>query len=537
LQLFEVLFLLLLTVSIARLVLGPIHPRFNYSTIALVGLALIVLGVTLEGWRWQMIPAYAGFGVLLLGSLKRSVSKRVWRVLGAVPILLLLGASAFLTHQLPILRLPAPAGPYGVGTFDYSITDTSRPERYAPDRNRELYVEVWYPADTGVEGEYPVRTLYQELYEGSYDRWSFFLEYMRHIPTHSHSQAPLAAPDNGSFPVLLFNHGGSAFTSQNQLLMEHLASHGYVIFSIAHPYQSVKVNLANAGTVNLASEQPSDIDFRVDGMDLSLMGKIIQESKSMKKSMEVVSAMRLLLYRLADQYAAQQESSKRAFLTTAIAMEELQPYRHLITEDMLGDYLLFVDSYRAPDMQYWVDDIQFIADTIPDLDAPVAGFTESLDTSGFGVFGMSYGGAAAGEFCKVDHRCKAGANLDGTQFGSHWAQRVAVPFLMFYHEEHQGGNDYAYLPPSHDFWDYAVRGSMHADFVDVTYTHPLFKTLGYAGTIDGLRMREIVNTVVLNFFDHYLKGKPISGELYTDIPEIVVRRHEIAAEPKDAEKK
>ena len=63
-QLFEALFLLALAVGIVRLLLGPTRPRLAYSTIAVVGLGLMVLGVVIEGFRWQMIPAYVGFGLL-----------------------------------------------------------------------------------------------------------------------------------------------------------------------------------------------------------------------------------------------------------------------------------------------------------------------------------------------------------------------------------------------------------------------------------------------------------------------------------------
>ena len=142
---------------------------------------------------------------------------------------------------------------------------------------------------------------------------------------------------------------------------------------------------------------------------------------------------------------------------------EFHAYRNFISEDLLEDYFLYDYFVENSLLQYWVEDIQFIANTLGDLQAPVAGFSESIDTRGFGVFGMSYGGSAAGEFCKIDDRCSAGANLDGTQFGRHWNQAVSAPFLMLYHEEHQGGNDFAYLPPTHDFWDYGVKGATHFD--------------------------------------------------------------------------
>ena len=526
-QFFEVLFLLVLAVGIVRLLLGPIHPRLAYSTLVVVGLTLMVFGVVTEGFRWQMIPAYVGFGVLMLAPLKKSETRPVWRALGALPLFLLTSASAVLTHELPIFSLPEPSGPYSVGTFDYSITDDSRKERYAPTRNRELYVEVWYPTEKGASGGFPVRTLFQELYEGDYTQQSLLFGYLRHIPTHSHVHAPVAAPDHRPFPVLLFNHALElGFTSQNQLLMEHLASHGYVIFSIAHPYQSSKVNLGNAGTVTTVSEYPSDLDLPRAELYRGLIGTIYEASHDLGE----ISAVKQVLSPLAEQYFALDERDKKAFLSRAIAMDEFRAYRHFISEDLLEDYFLYDYFAQNSMLEYWVEDIQFIADTLRDLQAPVARFSESIDTGGLGVFGMSYGGAAAGEFCKIDNRCKAGVNLDGTQFGRRWNQAVSAPFLMLYHEGHQGGNDFAYLPPTHNFWDYGVKGSTHFDFTDFNYVWPLFRTLGYTGPIDAKRMVDIMNIVVLNFFDHSLKGEPVSGELSTGISEIVVRHHAIDAQ-------
>ena len=526
-QPFELLFLAVVTAGIVRLLAGPIHPRVSYATIGAVGLGMAGLGAVIEGLRWQMIPAYLGFGLLMLAQLKKSKTRTFWRRLGALPLFLLMSLSAFLVHQTPVLSLPAPSGPYGVGTFSYSLTDTSRKERYAPERNRELFVEVWYPADKSGLDQVPVRTLFQELYEGKYTRQSFLFGYMRHIPTHSHVQAPIARGGK-RFPVLLFNHAlAPGFTSQNQLLMEQLASHGYVVLSIAHPYQSSKVNLKQAGTITAASGYPRDLTSVLTRPEMreSVVGKIMAANSDVKQ----VSALKAVISPLADQYLALPAAHRKAFLHRAVARSDLQPYRKFISEDLLEDYFIYDYAVENSMTQYWVEDMKFVADRLGELHAPVAGFHDAIDVSGFGVFGMSYGGGAVGEFCKVDRRCRAGANLDGTYFGRHWDRPVPAPFLMLYNEEHQGGNDFAYLPPTHEFWEYTVKGASHFDFSDFTYAWPLFKTFGLAGSIDGMRMIDITNGVVLNFFDYSLKGKPIGGELFTDIPEIVVRHHTIVA--------
>ena len=338
--------------------------------------------------------------------------------------------------------------------------------------------------------------------------------------------APIAAPTDGPFPVLLFNHALElGFTSQNQLLMEHLASHGYVIFSIAHPHQSAKVNLGNAGTITAASEDPSDLDLPRAELNRGLLGTVFEASNDM----EEISAVMKALSPLAERYATLGEDDRRGLLQQAMAADALGAYRHLISEDLLEDYFVYDYYVQNSLIQYWVEDIEFVASSLQTLQAPVSGFSESIDTNGFGVFGMSFGGAAAGEFCKIDSRCEAGVNLDGTQFGAHWNRAVPAPFLMLYHDGHQGGNDFAYLPPTHDFWDIRVKGSTHFDFTDFTYAWPLFRTMGYMGTIDGMRMIDLTNTVVHEFFDHSLKGKPVRGELFTDIPDITVRQHTTTA--------
>lgn len=519
-QLFEIMFLLVLALAIARLLIGQAHSKFTYLNIGVAGLVIAVIGIVVEGLRWQMLPAYLALALLMLASLKREKAARVWRTVGAIPLIVFLLASGFLTWQLPIFEIPVPAGPYAVGTFDYSITDDSRIERYAPERNRELYVEVWYPAVKSVVEQYDVRTLFQQTYEGDPNIYTPLLRYLKHIPTQSHILAPVAQPEAEKFPVLLFSHGAMAFTSQNQQLMEHLASHGYVIFSVGHPYDAMRMNLENAGTVRRTGELPSDIPFQIEGMERNLLGKIRDAD-----NLDVIEAstMRGILLGIADAYAeVVSDNEKNEVLERALS-NELQPYAELMTPTTLSEYLQYIYIYQHSLIAYRVSDLQFIADSIQDFEAPVAGFHEVLDTSGFGVFGMSAGGATAGEFCKIDSRCLAGTNLDGTQFGEHWDTKVAAPFLMFYHEAHQGGNDFAYLPPAHEFWDYGVKGTEHFDFLEVAQAFPILELIGMTGSIDKTRMIAIINEVQLNFFDHTLKNFPIAGELYSDIPEIIVR--------------
>jgi predicted dienelactone hydrolase len=520
-QPFEALFLALLAIAILRVIVGPRFAGLTYSRITLTGLVLLMAGLVLEGWRWQLLPAGLAFVMVVLVSLTKGDTGLGWRLLGAVPLSVLVGCSAVLAWLMPVVSLPAPAGPYGVGTFDFSITDPSRIERYSPGRKRELYVEAWYPADMASLGQYPVRTLFHDLYRGDSNRTSLIFGYLKQVDTHSHVNAPVAASGEGAFPVLLFNHAlDFGFTSQNLLLMEHLASHGYVILSIAHPYQTAKVNLAEAGTIFRASGSPGDIVQPRPELPRGIVGTVFEETKDIRQ----VSLLKSQLLPLAEKFLALDEAGKAGFIRQSISLPGLEPFQQYVTEGLLEDFFYYDYATDNSLVQYWVEDNQFIADSLATLPAPVAGFLEMLDLGRIGVFGMSHGGAAAGEFCKIDSRCKAGVNLDGTQFGRHWDRKMPVPFLMFYNDEHQGGNDYAYMPPVVDFWDLRVKGATHMDFTDFSYLWPILKLVGFSGSIDGMRMMQILDSVQLEFFDHYLKGKPVRDGMDTRFPEIAVRQ-------------
>lgn len=519
-QYFEIVFLAIFSISVIRLVIGPKYLLLKYSYITGAGFLWIAVFSIIEGWRWQMYPAVFGFLLLALFSAIRSGSGKVSKFLSAASLVVLLCLSTFLSYQIPIAAMPKPSGPYGVGNLDYTIVDNSRAERWALDRNRELYVEVWYPSEIIDSDTYPVRTLHQELYEGEYDIWSFLFGYLENTPTNSFRNAPMLNT-NERFPVLIFNHGADGYTSQNLILMEHLASNGYVILSVAHPYQSLKVHLQQAGTVTLTSERPKDTGFDVNVMERSLYSKMYREYDSDPVE---ASAIRKLLFSLSEQYAnAVTVEQKQLVITNALKMDEMQPYEHLMTRNSLEEYLRYIWGYQHRQIEYWVEDVQFVADTAHSIETGIPGLDEMLDTNEFGVLGMSFGGAAAGEFCKIDSRCKVGINLDGTQFGRHWNMPLIAPFLMLTNENYLGGNDFAYMPAIHEYQEFAIQGSSHIDFVDIAYTHPIVKTLGLGGDIEGERILNIINELSLDFLNRHLKSKTEYIGEYSHIPELVAR--------------
>jgi predicted dienelactone hydrolase len=216
----------------------------------------------LEGYRWQMIPAYILTGILLLGSLRGGarVGGRGLRGLLIVLGVLGLAVSAALPALLPVPRLSPPAGPFHVGTVTWHWIDQARRDPYAPDVEspRELMVQVWYPTDDAGSGQYAPWMDAAEQVAPAIARWlglpSFTLDHLRLAGTNAIPAAPLAA--GAEFPVLIFSHGWGGFRAQNTNQMQHLASHGYVILAVEHTYGAV-LTVFPAGRV--AEHNPATI--------------------------------------------------------------------------------------------------------------------------------------------------------------------------------------------------------------------------------------------------------------------------------------
>ncbi len=190
----------------------------------------------------------------------------------------------------------------------------------------------------------------------------------------------------------------------------------------------------------------------------------------------------------------------------------------------------------------WTADIAFVLDRLKQLNGSDASgkFTGRLDLARIGVFGHSFGGAAAALFCHEDSRCKAGIDVDGAPHGSVIQAGIRRPFMFLLsdhgHESDPEGGQiaanlhsiYDRLPPDGRAF-IEIRGANHFLFSGdgaLLKSHIVLRalrTLGIVG-IDGRRQLAVTAHCVHTFFDAYLKGASVSppqiaSPLY---PEIVV---------------
>ncbi len=212
-----------------------------------LSLLIIPIHLLIEGYRWQMLPAYLFTTVLALYALWRwrqnpaGSSRSRWvLILVSLLGLLLVGITAVLPAALPVPRLAEPSGPYNIGTVTYYWLDNARQEIFGPEPGgpRELMVQIWYPAESTNNEAIPwhndIKTVGPEL-----ANWlglpPFLLDHISLSRTHSVTAAPLLTTQS-QFPVLIFSHGLGGVRMQNTFQMEELASQGYVVASIDHTY-------------------------------------------------------------------------------------------------------------------------------------------------------------------------------------------------------------------------------------------------------------------------------------------------------------
>lgn len=136
------------------------------------------------------------------------------------------------------LTLPAPAGPHRVGTVPLHLVDRSRPDPVAgPGRHRELMISVWYPAAPDAR-RYPVAAWLspapmRELLASA----GFAADAAAAPRTSGHEGAPVLRTP-GRRPVLVYSHGNDGHRAEATIVVQELASHGYVVVTVDHTYDA-----------------------------------------------------------------------------------------------------------------------------------------------------------------------------------------------------------------------------------------------------------------------------------------------------------
>lgn len=170
---------------------------------------------------------------------------RTFRIV-AVLVVLVWGFTGVVARAEPdvsqqmVLTLPEPTGEDAVGVVDLHLVDGSRRDSYGAGGARELMVSVWYPA--APEARSPRRAWLSpnmaRIYAGSLARvgastdgqWVF-------TPGHGGVGADAEAT-GGRRPIVMFSPGLGMPRELSTAQAEDLASHGFVVVTMSHTYES-----------------------------------------------------------------------------------------------------------------------------------------------------------------------------------------------------------------------------------------------------------------------------------------------------------
>ncbi len=75
------------------------------------------------------------------------------------------------------------------------------------------------------------------------------------VKTHATLDAAAGSVTPARFPVILFQHGYTGLPSSHTALIEDLASHGWAVLNLIHPYEATGAKLADGTVVTFTDEK------------------------------------------------------------------------------------------------------------------------------------------------------------------------------------------------------------------------------------------------------------------------------------------
>jgi predicted dienelactone hydrolase len=440
---FEIIIPLLLTIYFVWKRPRPMWIRLVPALAAL----LILVHFATEGYRWQMIPIYALTCVVGLSAWIKRKSAADPKPLGSILSLALLAVSTALPVLLPVPLIPAPDGPYQVGTTIYELTDESRRELYSgKDEARRFQIQVWYPAEPSPSDLRAPWMHHVDIFAPSISTYinlpSFFLDHLALVQIPAYQDSKAAISDEG-FPVVLFSHGWNGFNAQSSGQAMQLASHGYVVVGVQHTYGAV-VTVFEDGTV--ASNNPDALPR--DAPDA------IYDPAADKLADQWAGDLKFALDFLT---SANSDSTSRFF--DVLDLSNIGVYGHstgggaaiqFCSEDSRCKALLGMDPFMRP----------VSTDVL----------THGIPQPAFFLFSQRWAD-------DVD-------SLNNAQFKPFYETSKSTLGAVY------------------------VEGTAHYDFSDLPLLSPLAPQLGLKGPINGKLVTVIINDYLLSFFDLTLKEVP-----------------------------
>lgn len=393
----------------------------------------------------------------------------------------LMFASIAMVAWSAVAAMPMPDGKFDVGVLRSEFVDSSRRLDAADPASgpRSLPAIVWYPAKGRAIGG----ATYLDAAEAAVRvpaiarNFRYTVEELHALTTQRVNVRPGASParDRRGFPVVVFSHGFFLYPEQNSALASRLASHGYIVVSIAHPGDASDVRLE---------------DGRVIATKLAGLNDDPRFATSLK--------------------------ALAGGTDLATVREALPVYAEAFPATRLGRSML-----------EWRDDTLAVAKAIVEKNEPRAlrDVLNTADRSRLAFAGMSFGGATSGTSCKLVAACRAAVNLDGQNFDPGlFNQSVERPFLLLLSdwtryslfEGQPKDADFSPNDLAYESWNGAgkdddvlrvrLEGIRHMGFTDLVALLDGQKRDERVGEIKGDEALSAIGDVVLAFLDAHVRA-------------------------------
>lgn len=359
---------------------------------------------------------------------------------------------------------PKLSGPWLAGTTTFEL---NRGEKW-------MQVRAWYPTKQETENKLLSSDEYTLAAFANAIGIPKFLMGSKDV-SRSNINVEIA---EGTFPVIIFNHGLMSYARQNTSHFEQLASNGYVVLSLANPGISMVV-VRDSGEVVLAEEE-------------STAFQALQKQKDGSKENAPI---------LKTDIARAKQS--QTFTAYSGAMEQL-------ANNPAFSPMKTIFSAVYKNNQWLLDSLSAIQSG--KLESPLVGH---LDVEKIGLFGHSFGSIMSGLLAMGDQRIKAAFGMDAPQLKQPFIeyQPFSIPVCYAYAD----ALDYAGemidfdginrpLLKQQGSCEALFKESAHYNFTDLNLVTPL-RYSPMLGSVDNQLMAENVEALLLGFFDTHLKGK------------------------------
>lgn len=343
--------------------------------------------------------------------------------------------------------IPEPTGKYPVGIYKMDMIDENRKDIYHIFKeNRKLAVWIFYPgARVGEKMHYGIK---EDLKKMNIPWENNLIECCESIE-----------PAKGSYPCIIYSHGYNSNIYFNTTFCADMASNGYVVVSISHPYEA-DTTYYQDGTM---------INFHKPFAKIAEGFGIWESIKYASLMLDCFSSYKTLAER---QYSI---SKKR----TETAMEHIA---------------------------VWSEDNSFVLDKLIELNDKNDFFLYHLIdfSNGTGLAGHSFGGCAAVNSCYLDHRFSCVLNFDGAVFGKCSLKNIERPYMRI----GQNISKYVALTPlafnSAPSYDIAIKNVAHMGYTDWKYLPHNNRKM--VGSLSKELFYDITTNLTHFFFNKYLYG-------------------------------